>query len=141
MEHIKLLAIFSYVFGGLTALGGCMGFIYIILGSIFASNSKLFVPLNGSGAQAMPPQFGWIFIVIGCLIIVVGWTLAGLNIYSGRSMQQRKRRVFSLSFFLVAGMNCVSFPLGTALGVFTFIVLLRDSVARMYQYAEGQTRT
>jgi hypothetical protein len=37
--------------------------------------------------------------------------------------------MFSL---VIAGVNCASFPLGTLLGVFTFIVLLRASVRSLY---------
>jgi hypothetical protein len=33
----------------------------------------------------------------------------------------------------VAGLNCIQIPLGTALGVFTIMVLTRDSVEAVYQ--------
>jgi len=38
--------------------------------------------------------------------------------------------MFSL---IIAGINCVQFPFGTVLGVFTFVVLLRDSVRELYE--------
>ena len=44
----------------------------------------------------------------------------------------RRARTFSL---VMAGVNCLSVPLGTTLGVFTFIVLLRESVAAQYALA------
>ena len=55
-----------------------------------------------------------------------------LNLLSGIFIRKRKHHVFSL---IVAGFNCLHFPLGTALGVFTFVVLLRDSVQNMYRAA------
>jgi hypothetical protein len=44
-------------------------------------------------------------------------------------------RLFSL---IVAGFMCMFFPFGTALGVFTFIVLTRESVRRLYFETESQ---
>ena len=51
------------------------------------------------------------------------------NMLSGVFLRQRKCRVFSL---VVAGLDCLQIPFGTALGVFDFIVLLRDSVRQSY---------
>ena len=33
---------------------------------------------------------------------------------------------------IIAGINCLGIPLGTTLGVFTFIVLLRPSVQHVF---------
>jgi hypothetical protein len=52
-----------------------------------------------------------------------------LNVISGLCLRARKGRTFSL---VVAGINCLYIPLGTLLGVFTIIVLLRDSVRELY---------
>jgi hypothetical protein len=65
-------------------------------------------------------------------MLLVCWAVGGLNIYSGRSIANRKRRVFSL---VVAGIDCLvmcPIPLPLALGVFTIVVLMRDSVKRLY---------
>lgn len=81
--------------------------------------------------RIMPPRFiGWIFAGMGAAAVLVGWTVAALMIFSGRSLAQRRRRGFSL---VVAGISCFFFPFGTALGVFTFVVLLRPSVEWLYQ--------
>jgi hypothetical protein len=34
---------------------------------------------------------------------------------------------------VIAGINCLSFPFGTALGIFTLIVLSRESVQALYK--------
>jgi hypothetical protein len=47
---------------------------------------------------------------------------------------KRKFRMFSL---VVAGLDCVQIPFGTVLGVFTLVILLRDSVRD--SYVTGQT--
>ena len=80
-----------------------------------------------------PPQlfmgiFTW-FYVLGGIIL----TAAGIaNLLSGLFLKRRSHRTFSL---VVAGLNCINVPLGTVLGVFTIIVLLRDSVAQRYALA------
>lgn len=50
-------------------------------------------------------------------------------ILSGRFLQQRKHYWFS---FVLACIACAFMPFGTVLGVFTIIVLSRDSVKAFY---------
>jgi hypothetical protein len=45
-------------------------------------------------------------------------------------LRERKNRTFS---FVVACVNCIHVPLGTVLGVFTIVVLSRESVKRLYE--------
>ena len=52
-----------------------------------------------------------------------------LNLISGLGLRARKGRTFLL---VVAGINCLHIPAGTVLGVFTMVVLLRDSVRELY---------
>jgi hypothetical protein len=72
----------------------------------------------------------WFYAIFG------GWYVASgiLNVISGMFLLGRKNRTFSL---IVAGLNCVHIPLGTILGVFTIIVLIRDSVRSLYEEKAG----
>lgn len=76
-----------------------------------------------------PPEFGWLFIVMGTIAVIGGWILGALVIYSGRCLARRRHWTFSL---VIAGLLCLAGAPGIVLAVFTFIVLLRDSVKRMY---------
>jgi hypothetical protein len=138
-DHLRLLSIFHYVYGGLVALFSCLFILYIVIGVVFVSGSATFpTPAPTTTAPTTAPvgppsqAFGWMFVVMGSVMLLVGWTIAGLTIASGRCMARRRARTFSL---VVAGVNCLSVPLGTTLGVFTFIVLLRESVAAQYASA------
>lgn len=71
---------------------------------------------------------------IGGFVVLVCLVLGGLIAYSGRCIQKRSKRVFSM---VIAGILCTSPPLGTALGIFTFIVLTRDSVKALYDGQSG----
>jgi len=71
-------------------------------------------------AQRPPPPkeffalFRWFYIFMGGCIVLAGFT----NLISGFFILQRRGRLFSL---IVAGFNCLCFPFGTVLGVFTFM--------------------
>ncbi len=53
-----------------------------------------------------------------------------LNVLSGLFLWQRRHRVYSI---VTAGLDCLQIPFGTALGVFTLLVLSRDSVRQLYE--------
>lgn len=127
-EQIRLLSIFHYVVGGLTAVTSSVGLFHFGMG--LAIVLGLLPPTDSSP----PIWFGWLFTLIGAFIVLSGWTIGALTIYSGRCLQQRKRRTLSM---VMAGLNCLSFPFGTALGVFTIIVLQRPTVKAVY---EGDSR-
>jgi hypothetical protein len=125
-EHLNLLAVFHFVVAGLAVLG--VGFLVVhftIMQTVF-SNPELF---HGQKTGPMPAEifaaFRWIY-ALGA-VFFIGFGI--LNIVSGLSIRARKRRTFSL---VVAGANCLQFPIGTALGIFTIIALMRDSVVQAY---------
>ena len=70
-------------------------------------------------------MFGWMFTIIGSVIVVGGVTLGAFVAYAGRCLAQRRRHTLCL---VVAGISCMMMPFGTVLGVFTLIVLLRPQV-------------
>lgn len=117
-EHLRLLAVFHFVVASF-ALCGLAGILLhlVIMRKIMAANVG--VPKEAEAAM-----------LIGYAIIAVLSVGSGvLNLLSGLFMRRRTARIYSL---VVAGLNCVQFPFGTVLGVFTFIVLLRESVVRLY---------
>ena len=124
-EHLRLLMILHYVVSALAFLGlGFMALHYMLFNSLMA---------NFKG-PAPPPEFLLIFrlayVVFGVFSLIGGIC----NLVSAANLRQRRNRTLSL---IVAGFNCLQFPFGTALGVFTFIVLTRDSVREVYEHAES----
>jgi hypothetical protein len=128
-EHLKILAICHYVLGTLTVAFSTLFLLHFFLGL-----SLLLHPswLAASSGQTPPPFFGYFLMLVGGAAVLSGWITGGLQIYSGRMLQQHKRRLFST---VVAALSCASVPMGTALGVFTLIVLARPSVKQLYQPA------
>ena len=123
-EHLRLLAIMHYVMGGIVAVFSSIGIIHVVIGLTVVGGGTGF-----ASAPGQPAAFGWLFVAMGSCIVTCGWTLGGLNILVGRRLGQRRARTLAM---VVAGINCLWVPFGTALGVFTFIVLGRDSVRQMF---------
>lgn len=127
-DHLKLLAIFHFVLAGFAILGLGFLLIHYTMFHMFMDNPEMWNNQENSGP---PPDqffaiFKWFYLFMGTFIVI--WGVA--NLLSGLFLRKMRNRTFSL---IVAGMNCIQFPLGTALGVFTFIVLLRDSVRDSYE--------
>lgn len=127
-EHLHLLVIFHYVLAGF-ALVGLLFLLahYWMMSSVF-SNPEIWQH-EGKPSTPPPKEFFMVFIwfyVIGGIFLLAA---AIANILSAIWIRARENRMFSL---VVAGLNCLQVPFGTALGVFTIIVLSRDSVRELY---------
>lgn len=119
-EHLNLLKIFHYVLAGFGYLFSFFPLIYVVLGGLMASGK-----LDGKG-KPPPAELGWIFITIGIAGTIAGLVASTCLLYAGRSLGARTRWLYCL---VVAVIGCVMCsPLGTVLGVFTIIVLLRPQV-------------
>lgn len=123
-DHLRLLSIFHYIVAAMAALGGCFPIIHMVIG-IAAVTGKL-----GNGGHQPPPLFGWIFIAGAGSIMFVFWSLAVCLLLAARNLKQRRRYTFCFVVACVATMMCV--PFGTALGIFTILVLVRPSVKALF---------
>lgn len=126
LEHVKLLAIFHFILSGFAVLGmGFLGLHYFMMHTFFTNPEMWRNQRNGPPPQAFLDMFVW-FYVIGGLILLAALVL---NLLSGIFLSQRKNKSFSI---IIAGLDCLQIPFGTALGIFTIIVLTRDSVRQLY---------
>ena len=119
-----MLAIGHYVVGGLLALVACIPLIHVTVGLMIVFRPEMF----GDPAK-QPAIIGWLFAGFGALFVLAGWALAILIIWAARCLQRRKHYTFCL---VAAGFACLFMPMGTALGVFTFIVLSRPGVKALF---------
>lgn len=129
-DHLRLLSIFHFISAGLAILGILFVVGHYFMFKTFFANPKMWE----SAKSGAPPVeifyvFIWVYAVLGLWFLLSGIA----NVISGLGMLKRKWRTFSL---VVAGLNCFHMPLGTILGVFTFIVLLRDSVRELYEQSK-----
>ncbi len=126
--YLTALSVCHYVIGGLIALVSSIFIVHIVMG-IAVLSGKLNMQGSSANQPVSPAFMGYVFVILGSIAVAFGWTLGALNIYSGLCISRRRRHMYSL---IVAGVNCMWFPIGTALGVFTFVVLLKQSVKDMY---------
>jgi uncharacterized membrane protein YfcA len=128
-DQLNLLAIFHFIGAALSLLG--MGFLFVhftFMNSLFGHPE-----LWANQSKPPPPQFlqffemfRWFYAFFGIFLIAC----AIGNLMSAFSLRTRKNRTFSIA---VGALNCLHMPLGTVLGVFTIIVLMRDSVRMSYE--------
>jgi len=126
-EQVNLLAIFHFVVAGLAVCAaGFLALHYLVMSSFLLDPKFWAGQKNGTPP---PPEIfrilKWFYVAFG------GFIATGFvgNLISGFCLRARRGRVFS---FVVAAMNCLHFPFGTVLGVFTIIVLARESVRELY---------
>ncbi len=129
-EHLRLLAIFHYVVAGLAALFSFFPLLYTTIGAIFIFVARHGTPKTG---EELPPEFlGWIFVGLGSFLFLLGITMAICILIAGRCLSRCKCFSFTL---VMACIQCLFIPFGTILGVFTIIVLSRESVKTLFSTA------
>lgn len=128
-DHLNLLAVFHFVVAGLALAG--IGFLFL---NWFMMHSIMHNPAIWQNQKSGPPPRGLLAVfeifygVFGVALLLNGIA----NVISGLCIRRRVYRTFSLA---VAGFNCLAFPFGTILGIFTIMVLVRDSVVEAYPSA------
>ncbi len=168
-EHLRLLSIFHYVFGGLTALFSLFPLLYAVIGIaiLMASDEMGFngAPPGMEEMEALPAEefpddvaagadaedgdmpverhfgnppmsdaaagrfIGGMLVAMGSLFFLFAMVFAALVIVAGRNLGAHRGYVYCL---VIAALECLSVPFGTVLGVFTIVVLQRESVKVLF---------
>ncbi len=132
-EHLRLLSIFHYIVAGVAAFCSFFPLFYTVMGFVFVALSHQ-RPTNPT--QEVPPAaLGWAFVGLGIFLFLLGAVFALVLALAGRSLSRRKRYWFA---FVVACIECIFVPFGTILGVFTIIVLSRESVKTLFSTVTAQ---
>jgi hypothetical protein len=105
-----------------------MFLIHIAIGLMFIVSPS---SIGGKAADLPPPFFGWIFLLAGSFAFISGWTMAVCLLFAAGFLRRRTHHLFCI---VIAGLSCLFFPFGTALGVFSLIVLLRPSVKAVFEH-------
>jgi hypothetical protein len=127
-EHLRLLSIAYLVSACLNALYSLLGLLYAFMG-VFMSALIARAPVKPG--QGPPPELMvWFFGLFGFAMFSIMVGVGALKFIAYRRLKQRRSRVFCM---VVAGISCVGVPYGTLLGVFTFMVLGRPSVTKLFE--------
>lgn len=130
-EYLQILSILYYVMTGLVALGGCIPSVYMV-GGLALMGGAAAADTKPDEKAAMMALGGAIFFLVGLLVVCI-WTFAYCLYRTGRNLTAAQHPTFC---FVMGCLVCLSVPFGTALGVFTIIVLNRPTIKE--RFAAGQ---
>jgi hypothetical protein len=122
-EHLDLLGVFHYVVAGLTLLCGG-GYGAMLLGMAGLMQSTI-----AKDPHPPPPEFLLLWNGMG-LAVVVGAVAAAAVIASG-GYYLRARRGWTYCV-IVAALSTAWVPIGTVLGVFSLVVLMRPEAKALF---------
>jgi type III secretory pathway component EscS len=128
-EHLNMLAVFHYLIAGAVMLLSLWPIADLVIGLVIA----LFPTGTSGTARSSQEVMGLVFLIPGLLSLFFIWFCAAIFFYTGRCLKRRKHSTFCL---VVAFVECAFVPLGTILGVFSIIVLTRDSVKPLFAGAQ-----
>jgi len=124
--HLDLLGIFHYVSAGLSLLCGGL---YAVVFVAMAGAMKSLADRAPRGADQIPPEFLWMFGGIGVLMLAIAAGTALMAGVAGWCLRARKAWIYCV---IVAALSLLSAPIGTVLGIFTLIVLMRPEAKALF---------
>jgi hypothetical protein len=125
LKHLRMLSIGFYLYAAILALFSLIPAIFTVIG--LATVMGVF---PGTHHQPPPkPELGWIFVILSPIFTLFGAAITVGNILTARFLKRKKNYGFC---FLIAALDCMFFPLGIVMGVFTILVLLRESVKQLF---------
>ena len=97
-EYLDLLGIFHYILAGIIALFACFPFIHVIVGLtlVLGLPDKSTVGEGPAQILLIPNLIGWMFLLIGRMFIIMGWSVAGFLLLAGNNLRGRKRHTLCL---------------------------------------------
>jgi hypothetical protein len=110
--HLRIVAILEIVWGSLAAFAGLLVLLMVVIASGLSS---------GAGAPGFVPP---LIASFGLLFVAAIAAIAVLAILGGMRLLKHRRSGRTLSY-VAAALSLLSFPLGTAFGVYAFIILTR----------------
>jgi hypothetical protein len=124
---LRLLAVLHFAAACLCGAG--IGLLHWQYSRMHGAFLDLAAPKIKNGGDPSLEEFFVVFrqfyVVFGAVVLACGMG----DLLSGVFIRMRRYRAFSL---FVACLNCLLVPLGTMLGAFTVVVLLRESVRGAY---------
>jgi len=133
IETLKVLAIFHQILAVIVAVITLLPLVQVVV--VVHVLSKIQADF---GQEAFRDSSVGIFLFAGA-IFLVGQAIAIALSLCARRLKQRRNRVFCM---VVAGLESVFIiPFGTVLGIFTLVILNRDSVWTLFNDSSSRNET
>lgn len=127
LQHLKWLSIGYYVMSGLFIFFALFSLVFLFFGILFLTTDILQQSGNPEIASYV---FGTLNIAISIIFITVGAILSYLSIRTAKNLKRQKHYQFCI---IVAIVIFLFQPFGMILGILTFLVLMRDSVKKLFE--------
>lgn len=132
-EHLKLLGIFHYVSAALSSMiclvGGIYGGILMFAAQAAREAAAEMPPEAQQMADTIGPMLIGVVSVVGCF----GLLRVLLSAWAGWSLMNHRNKMV---IYIASALDLLNIPYGTLLGIFTFIVLGRPNVERIFRQGE-----
>ncbi len=125
-RHLPTLSVLHYVYGAFLCVSGLAAVLIIGLGTFL--NSEL---ITENGGEPVPDVIVGFIQAFGMMILIMVELWGVLNLLSGYWIGRRTNRTASM---IIGALNCLSVPIGLALGIFTLITLSSKEVEDAYAY-------
>lgn len=127
-QYLQYLAIGHYIMAGLAFLFGSIPLFHIAFGVLMATQG---VGFGGPKDQALVGvTFGLFLAFIGLILVVSAWTYGIFMIKAARALTEQRHHTLCM---VMAAISCMFAPVGTALGIFTLLLLLDDEVKAAFR--------
>ncbi len=129
-EDLDRLVLFHKIMAGLLAAGSCCGVPHFTIGVLTLTGS---IALGTSESKQGRPEdaflFGPLFAGIGFAIMCGALTMSFFNFRASKWLAGREKLT---PLYVISAVNLLFQPVGLALGVYTFVVLGRQSVKSQF---------
>jgi ABC-type phosphate transport system permease subunit len=130
LEHLKLLGIFHYIWGALSLLGGIViGGYFLVIGIILMNNPPTSTSSEDSGTASMA---GGILIGVGVVLFLIVVVYGTLTLMAGGKYRKHQGGYWFCLILAIVTLVIGGIP-GIVLGIFSLIVLSRDSVKALFR--------
>ena len=119
-KHVNLIAILWIALGAITFFGGLVAF-FVLFGISF-------MPDMGYEAPVILRTVG-IGVAIFLFILSIPKVIAGIGL-------MKKKEWGRILTLIVAFLSILNFPLGTALAIYSFVILIKDESVQLFKPQE-----
>jgi hypothetical protein len=130
VEHLKLLGIFHYIWGGLSLLGGLfLGAYFLVIGFVLMTNPPSSSSSEDSGSASVA---GGILIGVGVVLFLIVVIYGVLTLMAGGKYRKHQGGYWFCFILAIITLIVGGIP-GIVLGIFSLIVLSRESVKALFR--------
>ena len=130
LEHLKLLGVFHYIWGALSLIGGIIiGVYFLVFGVILMNNPPTSTSSEDTGATSMA---GGILIGVGVVLFLIVVAYGILTLMAGGKYRKHQGGYWFCFILAIVTLVIGGIP-GIVLGIFSLIVLSRESVKTLFR--------